>query len=339
MKIFKNVLVVVGVLFVCRTSYAVVTIPLNNYSCETSLCIPKEPQAVGGPNSMDGMHVFSFANSNSNSLFFRVNLTNLGSQCFEANMKLSCDFSYAIYGPFQTQNDLTICAELNSFLLTPIRNGSVNGGVLFEPFLANDNSGIYLIHIVPNNCTSGSVYFGNWDFANCFKPCNAVDCADCLTSFQPSPGSYIVSAWVRESYIDAETVTFEHSKLFISFEGDPAEYSLFPSGQIIDGWQRIEGVIEVPDDATEIHIDFMALQASINCFFDDVRFFPFDGSMLSYVYDPYTLRLMAQLDDRNYATFYEYDEEGHLIRIKRETERGIMTIEENRTNIRRRILD
>ena len=35
-------------------------------------------------------------------------------------------------------------------------------------------------------------------------------------------------------------------------------------------------------------------------------------------------------DDENYATFYEYDEEGALVRIKKETERGVMTIREAR---------
>ena len=55
--------------------------------------------------------------------------------------------------------------------------------------------------------------------------------------------------------------------------------------------------------------------------------------MISYVYDPVNLRLVAELDERNYATLYEYDEQGKLIRTKKETERGIMTITENRDNI------
>ena len=54
--------------------------------------------------------------------------------------------------------------------------------------------------------------------------------------------------------------------------------------------------------------------------------------MKSYVYDPINMRLVAELDERNYATMYEYDEEGKLVRVKKETERGIMTIKENRNN-------
>jgi hypothetical protein len=54
--------------------------------------------------------------------------------------------------------------------------------------------------------------------------------------------------------------------------------------------------------------------------------------MHSYVYDPVTLKLMAELDDNNFASFYEYDEEGNLSRTKKETEQGIMTIQEVRSS-------
>ena len=43
------------------------------------------------------------------------------------------------------------------------------------------------------------------------------------------------------------------------------------------------------------------------------------------------LRLMADLDENNYATYYEYDDDGTLIRVKKETERGIMTVQESRS--------
>ena len=58
--------------------------------------------------------------------------------------------------------------------------------------------------------------------------------------------------------------------------------------------------------------------------------------MKSYVYDPVSLRLMAELDENNYATFYEYDDEGTLVRVKKETDEGIMTIKENRSTYHRK---
>ena len=40
---------------------------------------------------------------------------------------------------------------------------------------------------------------------------------------------------------------------------------------------------------------------------------------------------MAELDENNYSTFYEYDNEGGLIRVKKETEKGVYTIQETRS--------
>ena len=40
------------------------------------------------------------------------------------------------------------------------------------------------------------------------------------------------------------------------------------------------------------------------------------------------LALKAILNESNYATFFEYDNEGKLIRKKVETEQGIKTIQE-----------
>jgi hypothetical protein len=53
--------------------------------------------------------------------------------------------------------------------------------------------------------------------------------------------------------------------------------------------------------------------------------------MKSFVYDPDNQRLTAELDENNYATFYEYDKEGGLIRVKKETVKGVYTIQETRS--------
>jgi hypothetical protein len=69
--------------------------------------------------------------------------------------------------------------------------------------------------------------------------------------------------------------------------------------------------------------------------YDDLRIHPKRSNMKSFVYRPTNLKLMATLDENNYATFYEYDSEGKLIRIKKETERGIVTLKENRQSLYR----
>ncbi|MCC7150199.1 MAG: hypothetical protein IT216_13335, partial [Saprospiraceae bacterium] len=113
----------------------------------------------------------------------------------------------------------------------------------------------------------------------------------------------------------------------------PYSQFCFPSGPIIDGWQRIYSKIQVTATSGTFQIQ---LQNPVNqpAYFDDVRFHPWNGNMKSFVYDPISLRLMAVLDENNYATFYEYDDEGMLIRVKRETERGIMTVEESRSSLK-----
>ena len=86
----------------------------------------------------------------------------------------------------------------------------------------------------------------------------------------------------------------------------------------------------MPLNAVKIDIKLACNAGS--CLFDDLRIFPFNGTMKSYVYDPVSLKLSAELDERNYASIYEYNEEGKLIRIKKETERGVMTIREIQNN-------
>lgn len=159
------------------------------------------------------------------------------------------------------------------------------------------------------------------------------DCRNCISSFSPAPGKYMVSAWVSEDGASINTINYTNASIGVTFTDDATTYNLIPTGKIIDGWQQIQQMIEIPASSTEIHL---ALQSGgVDAYFDDIRFYPLDGGMISYVYDPTNLRLMAQLDERNFATFYEYDEEGKLIRVKKETERGVMTIQENRDNIRK----
>lgn len=165
--------------------------------------------------------------------------------------------------------------------------------------------------------------------------CNSLPCSDCISSFSPNPGKkYLVSAWVKEKNAPQSKTSYTYPSLTILFPSISASTSPFlASGVIIDGWQRVEGEFLIPLSATNMSIKLDC--NSGDCYFDDVRVLPFDGSMKSYVYDPITMRLVAELDERNYATLYEYDEEGKLIRVKKETEKGIMTIQENRNNTKK----
>jgi len=156
-------------------------------------------------------------------------------------------------------------------------------------------------------------------------------CFDCITSFSPLPNEkYVLSAWVKEDVV-TQVISYTNPSITLDFSNPNSGniFTLSPKGEIIDGWQKIEEVITIPTNSWQVDISLN--NGGTNAvYFDDIRMHPFKASMKSYVYDPVTLRLMAELDDRNYATFYQYDEEGKLIRIKKETSRGIETIQESR---------
>ncbi|PXY46482.1 hypothetical protein DMB68_04725 [Flavobacterium hydrophilum] len=149
---------------------------------------------------------------------------------------------------------------------------------------------------------------------------------------------YIVSGWVKETQT-VLPVTYTNSSIVVSINNPAVIHTItcVPSGAIIDGWQRIIGILEIPpiptlDPNATIKIDLNCNGNAISCYFDDIRFYPYEGSLKSFVYDEDTQRLMAELDENNYATFYEYDLEGGLIRVKKETEKGIYTIQETRSS-------
>lgn len=158
------------------------------------------------------------------------------------------------------------------------------------------------------------------------------ECSTCFTFRPQGSERYWFSAWVKADLTTA-VKTYVGMSMYaeITYNGSAQSVKLYPSGEIIDGWQRIAGEFTVPSPTpADIKVNLVNSNATYGAYFDDVRIHPFNASMKSYVNDASTFWLVAELDDNNYATFYEYDKEGKLIRIKKETERGIMTIQESR---------
>lgn len=100
----------------------------------------------------------------------------------------------------------------------------------------------------------------------------------------------------------------------------------------IEGWYQLELTIDVSPYVSNTPTYLSQANFSIpgGLYLDDVRVLPVDANMKSFVYDPFTFRLAAQLDENHMATYYEYDQEGLLVRVKKETDRGIMTVSESR---------
>lgn len=154
-----------------------------------------------------------------------------------------------------------------------------------------------------------------------------------LPSFSPLAGKKILfSAWVKETQ-DCKCSSYVSNKITLAMtnrDGNTNIVNATPVGGIIEGWQRYEQVIELRAGATGLSIVLLAT-GTATAYFDDIRIHPYNANMQSFVYDAQNLRLMAELDENNYATFYEYDDDGSLTRMKKETEEGIKTIKETRS--------
>ena len=168
------------------------------------------------------------------------------------------------------------------------------------------------------------------------------DC-DCIGAFEPDADQrYYFSAWVKEEQTDQPS-TYVNTKINIKVYDDQSSliYTevLEPSGPITEGWQRISGEFTIPSGSdltlrTEIEVGDPTAGTTIDAvYIDDIRIQPFNSQMKTYVYRHTDLKLSAELDANNYATYYEYDAEGRLLRIKKETEKGIMTIQESRYGV------
>lgn len=146
---------------------------------------------------------------------------------------------------------------------------------------------------------------------------------DCIPNFEQEEGkSYFFSVWVKEL---TPALSYSNSAITITFSGGGSQ-TFHPSGIIIDGWQKIEGKYTVLSGQT------MAFQFINNSagksYFDDFRTHPYRASMQSIVYDPNTLLPIASHDSYNFTTFYNYDKNHQLVRVKVETVEGIKTLSE-----------
>ncbi len=249
--------------------------------------------------------------------FFKSSTDGLSSV---GNISTSSESSYHIYGPFDEFQDG--CDRINSLSLKSDHSEPQNS---YEVQVDAQQDKYYLVEVTIYSCDFNINFKINERILNCERE---IGCENCIPQFNPGKGKYIVSAWVKQEGALPSITSYDYVYIKIYFPSSSLAFDFYPSGQIIDGWQRIEGTFEVNSEDMILEL----VSEGGDFYYDDIRIFPYDGSMISYVYDPITLRLVAELDERNYAKIYEYDEEGKLIRVKKETEKGIMTIQENREN-------
>ncbi len=215
------------------------------------------------------------------------------------------------------------CNELFSVNILPSNDGAQYTNTNYSWECSNCNSPLYKSLSTQNGCNYTIPIAGNNQMLN--------------SVFALTPNKkMLVSAWVHEICGDAangmpcKLTTFANNKIQLTDQNNLVFKELIPSGPIIDGWQRYEGDFTTPIGTQEVKLNFINTSSN-PIYFDDIRIHPYNANMKSYVYDDINQRLVAELDENNYAKFYEYDEEGTLIRTKAETREGIKTLTETRS--------
>ncbi len=212
-------------------------------------------------------------------------------------------------------------------------NALINSGTIW--YRDADADGLGDISISITSCLQPIGYVNNSNDTNDNPLCNY-----CASFNLIKNEKYLVSAWIKESNPNTpqeQFKNFDKGCVSISFKdvaGLPiaTPQKFYATGEIIDGWQRIVGEFTVPDTVNDMELELLNENTdSKMVYFDDIRILPSKGNMKSFVYDQKTQRLMAELDENNYSTFYEYDLEGGLVRVKKETEKGVFTIQETRS--------
>ena len=137
---------------------------------------------------------------------------------------------------------------------------------------------------------------------------------------------YIFSCWVRKG----SCKTLGNLGEEYSFTYNNSSFPVVKEPKV-ECWQRIE--IEFVFNNSDYTLE---LSPAINelFFVDDIRIMPADATFKSYVYNPQNYRLIAELDENNFATFYNYDEEGVVVQVKKETEKGVMTVKTTRQHFK-----
>lgn len=162
-----------------------------------------------------------------------------------------------------------------------------------------------------------------------------LDHNDLLPVFSPNSGAsakeFVLSFWAKGTYTHSTyTYTNISADILLGASSVMVPGSLQKS-KLAEGWQKYEYRFIIPASSSGT-LSLVLDPGAEQTLFDDIRIHPFDANMKSYAYDRDNFRFRAELDENNFATFYEYDEEGKLVRVKKETERGVMTIQESNTH-------
>jgi len=93
-------------------------------------------------------------------------------------------------------------------------------------------------------------------------------------------------------------------------------------------WSLYEATVKPAAPGTPVAFKLLTGTGISYCYIDDVRVQPIEAKAMAYVYDVNTFKVIAEMDDQNFANIYQYNGEGKLVRKLVETMQGVKTIEE-----------
>ncbi|OFX48586.1 MAG: hypothetical protein A2046_00920 [Bacteroidetes bacterium GWA2_30_7] len=232
---------------------------------------------------------------------------------------------------------------------------SPNGQSLEEKDINNKYSAVKYAYsdilpvITANNARYDNIYFNN--FESELIPMNIAHSGSNSLNYTNNPDFKITNTLILDNELIQQganirlwlksTTNNAAPDFKIKLNNNLAEYPFKKVAQTGD-WSLFESNIKewaglTAGASLDIALDYTLNQGE-EVFIDDIRFQPTVAQATCYVYDPLNFRLVAQFNDQHFATFYQYNEEGKLIRIMVETERGLKTVKETQYNIPRKVL-
>lgn len=133
---------------------------------------------------------------------------------------------------------------------------------------------------------------------------------------------YRVSFWVHESGVS----NFDLNQVnWVGNSGDATNHDISSKKTQSGEWYLVDKIIDIENsDRVELEIN----ATGGNIYVDDFRVHPVDASMVSYVYNDFG-QLSYLLDADNLFTYYEYNVDGKLAKVEKETFRsGVVKIQD-----------
>jgi hypothetical protein len=210
------------------------------------------------------------------------------------------------------------------------------------------HTGRYSISFAPSNTLTLETDFKKAIQAPLYDADDWTSCApyvmDC-SKLNLRDKKYLISIWVKgpsssTTFTNLPNLEIRQEVSAVSIPTITTQTpTLVNASPVINGWQKLDFAVTPNMTVPAGPIDYAIVKIKIysgnstGFYLDDIRVQPYNSSMTCNVYDPVSLRLWAQMDERNYATVIEYDSEGMVVRKKKETQRGIYTLNEVRKGI------